>query len=142
MGDLRAVIRLHRWQIDDKQRALVALREREEHSEQHLARMDAEFAAEQAAVAQFPETAYMLASYARAFAQRREQQEQRIAKIKTQITAALDDLALAFQDLKRFELAHEARQAEQRREQLRKENLSLDEAGMNAFRRRQGEDAE
>ena len=140
MADLRPLIRLYRWRLDEKQRALAELRDREERLVAECDQHEETIRAEQRTIRDSFEVSFGYANFAKAAIARRNHLAQALADIRDEITTASDQLAEAFQDLKRFELAQEQR-VKQEKERLRhKENEMLDETASVGFRRRKLEE--
>lgn len=136
MNDLRPLIRLHRWQLDERQRALAALRAQEEHLLGEAAALEAEIKAEQQAVAACFEISFGYAGYAQAALARRERLAHQIAVVRAELATATEALAEAFQEVKRYELAQEERERQDKERLRHKENEILDETAMIGFQRR------
>jgi len=142
MNDLRPLIRLHRWRLDEKQRALAELHGQEDRLITAAENLEAEIKAEQRAACADYEISFGYANFAQAAIGRRGRLADELAEIRHQIAVATDELADTFQEVKRYELAQEER-VRQENERLRhKENEMLDETAVTGFRRRQAEDAE
>ncbi|HYD98416.1 MAG TPA: flagellar FliJ family protein [Alphaproteobacteria bacterium] len=140
MADLGALIRLSKWQLDEKRKALTALRNLHDQMVAEQERMELELAQEQRLAAADFEASLAYPGYARAVSQRRERLEISIRQVIQQIEAAADEMANAFQELKKFELAQEERQRRNRQRIAKREGEAMDEAGLAGFIRRQGED--
>ncbi len=138
MSTLDSLIRINRWQLDEKRRHLADLEALAARLREEQRRLDDEERREQAAATASPEGAFAYAGYAQALVERRRKLMQSLAEVAQQITAAREALAEAFQEMKRYEItaASRARQAElgERRRQQR----GLDELGVEGFRRRAG----
>jgi len=66
---------------------------------------------------------------------RREILHRNLQDLQPEIEAARDELAEAFANQKKYEIAKENRDAAELSDQTRKENLELDELGLNKHRR-------
>jgi len=140
MNDLRPLIRLHRWRLDEKQRVLAALHAQEERLLGEAEALEAEIKAEQKTVRDSFEVSFGYAGYAQAAIGRRERLARAIADIRQQLAAATEDLAEQFQEVKRYELAQEERERQEKERLRHKENEMLDETAVVGFRRRKQED--
>lgn len=135
MKAMQSLIRLHRWQADEKRRELAELEAMREDLLLRHSVLQAEIQAEQA-VAQQAVVQFSYATYARAAIGRRETLSRSIADVEQAIEAKQDELADAVRELKKFELVA-ARRAEREREDAnRREQLDVDEVALNLFRRR------
>lgn len=135
--DLHAVIRLRKWEIDEKRRELATLLAEEDAVRERRAALDEEIRQENAcARAHVREADFTLGSYAQRAHGRRLQLDHAIAEAARRVEAARDELAEMFKDLKTFELAQEAREEAERKEREHKEQVKMDEIGLELFRRR------
>ncbi len=142
MSNLRGLIRLYRWRTDEKQRVLAELHNQEDRLRADAARLEDEIKAEQDAARGNFEISFGYANFARAALGRRAQIAQAITQIQSQIATATEALAEAFQEVKRYELAQDERERQDKQKQRHKENEMLDETAAIGFRRRQRDDAE
>ena len=140
MSNLRGLIRLHRWHLDEKQRALAELHTAEDRLRADAARLEEEIKAEQQTARTDFEVSFGYARFSRAALARRARIAQSIAEVQTRIVAATEALAEAFQEVKRYELAQEERERLDKEKLRHKENEMLDETAAIGFRRRQLED--
>lgn len=141
-ADLRALIRLHRWRVDEKQRLLSQLRDEEERLRGQKTALEQELLHEQAAARANPGIAVTYGAYARNIIVRREKLDHAIADAAARVAAVTEALADTFQELKRYELAQEERIRRQNEELRKAQNAMLDEVALVGFQRRQKEDSE
>ena len=80
--------------------------------------------------------AFAYAGFARGVISRRETLQNSLAELEARIAAAQQDVAEAFQDLKRHEIALAAKQRRQREEADRRQQVELDEVSIEMHRRR------
>jgi flagellar protein FliJ len=133
---LESLIRLHRWQLDERRRELATLEGLAQKLAEERLRLDAEDAREQKAALASPEAARGYAGYAKGLIDRRRKLAQSTAEVAQQIAQARDALSEAFQEVKRFEIAEANRlRLEEQREQKRQQR-ALDDLGVEGFRRR------
>ncbi len=137
MSGLPGLIRLHKWQLEEQQRQLAQLEGLQQQFVGRIRILDAEVAAESAAAGAASETGHVLGGYIQASLQRRRNLEQSAAGAQSQIDDVREQVAEAFQELKRFELAHEQHLGRERKAAKRRERVQEDELGINMFRRRQ-----
>ena len=140
MTDLRGLIRLYRLELDEKQRVLAGLYNREDQLRADAARLEEEIKAEQQTAQAHFEVSFGYARFAQAALNRRDQIARAISHVQSEVAAATEELAEAFQELKRYELAQEERQRQEKQKQRHKENELLDETAAIGFRRRQQEE--
>lgn len=136
MTALGSLIRLQRRQLDEKRRDLATLQDREQTLVQQLARLDADFEAEQAAARDSPAVGFTFAAYLQAFKRKRAQVTTTLSGVRRQIAKQEEAIAEAFQSLKRLEIAQDVRTAEELAELRRQETLALDEQAAMRFQRR------
>jgi flagellar FliJ protein len=136
MSDLKGLIRLARWQVDERRRELATLEEFAAKLAEERRRLEAEDERERAAATASPEAAFSYPAYARVMRERRLKLQQSQDEVAGQVARGRDALAEAFQDLKRYELAaeHRAKLAEQR--EARRQQQTMDDLGIEGFRRK------
>lgn len=135
--DLHTLIRVRKWDVEEKQRALGALLRNEEQLLEFSAALERELAEEKAFVSQSdPGHRMTFEPYVQRCRQRREEIEKAMAQLRQRIDAARDELAEAFRRLKTFEITQEVRDTAEAAEENRVEQLTLDEIGLELHRRR------
>ncbi len=137
MRGLPSLIRLHKWRLEEQQRKLAQLEALKQQFVARIRILDAEVAAESSAAAGSSETGHVLGGYIQASLQRRRHLEQSAADVQSQIDEVREQVAEAFQELKRFELAQAQQLRRERKAAKRRERVQEDEIGINMFRRRQ-----
>jgi len=135
---LHTLIRLHRRQLDERRRDLVALQTRELALQDQLVQLDDDFAAETAAVRAAPDLGLTMAAFTKAFQRRRAQTQATLTAIHRQIAQQEEAIAEAFQELKRLEIAEELRTTEAIAAAKRRDTLILDEQAATRFQRGAG----
>jgi flagellar export protein FliJ len=136
-GDLHNLIRLHEWQVDEKRRRLGELLRVLDDLENRLKRLEEEVVREQHVAAQDPSGAgFLYGNYAEAVIERREKLKESIARAEAEIARARDDLREAYRDLKKYEIAQRNRDQRAAAEAARKEQVVLDELGIQGYRQR------
>jgi len=135
---LHTLIRLAKFDVDEKQRILSALQSREDSILAAMAAARAQLAHEQQVAAADPSGAGRLfGAYAAAWLARRAEMERILAQVRQQIETARDDLAEAFRQQKTYEITQANREKREQEEADRKEQSFLDEVGLNIYRRRE-----
>ena len=142
MTNLHPLIRLHRWQLDEKRRALAELEALAERLRGQVASLDDELTREQAFAAEAEEPPQGFGAYAQAMLDRKARLAESIAEVDQQIAASQEQIAEAFQELKRFELVQEDRDRRAEARQKRRETQTYDEIGASRFQRRKEATAE
>ncbi|AWK89209.1 flagellar export protein FliJ [Azospirillum thermophilum] len=140
MNSLKTVIRLHKLQLDEKRRVLAELQTLADRLKSEIERLKEEIAHEQQTAREDFSVSFTYSNFAQAALERGRRLGESLAQVEAQIAVATDEMAEAFQELKRFELAEEERLKREREKQKRKESLMLDETALVGFRRRQQED--
>ncbi len=136
MTDLRPLIRLHRQRVEERQRKLNDLLGLRDQLQDRVTALDSALAAEQAVADGLPDAALHLVAFARETQRRRSRVEQSIADAERWIAAAEVEIAEAFQELKRYELAHEDRCRREAEARRRQETALFDETALVLHRRR------
>ena len=136
MRTLSTLIRMHRFQLDEKRRALTDLENLRSDLIGQRDKMEAELKAEQEIAKKVEVGAFAYAGFARGVIARREKLAGSLAEIDARIEDARQDVAAAFQDLKRHEIALAQRKRRQREEADRREQIALDEVSLDMHRRR------
>jgi flagellar FliJ protein len=139
---LNALIRLNKWNVDERRRELGVLLAKELEIEEWLARLDVELLEEQKVAAASEIASFTYGGYARRYIQRREDGRANLAAVQREILAARDRLADAYRELKTFEITQATRERREREEANLREQKTLDEVGLNLHRRRQAAVAE
>lgn len=135
--NLKGLIRLHQWMVDEKRRKLGELLKMLAELEDRAQRLEQEALDEQAAAARAPETAgHLYGNYALQVVERRERLAKSIASMEQEIAAARDVLNEAYRELKKFQVAQEVRDRRAALEATRRDQNILDEIGLNIHRRR------
>jgi flagellar export protein FliJ len=135
---MESLIRLHRWQVDERRRHLADLEGLAERLRLELARLAEEQHLEQDAAAHSFEAKFGFAGYIRQALERERTLEQSLADVETQIAQARDALGEAFQELKRYETAAANRERIRQQRIARREGIDLDALAIENFRRRSG----
>jgi len=134
---MKTLIRLSKFDVDEKRRVLTALQNREDeilaeidHAEHRLKEEQKIAAADSTGVG------YLYGAYHRAWRSQRDNQDMQLLTVRTQIEGAREELAEAYRQLKTYEVTQANRQRREREEEDRKEQNFLDEVGLTQFRRR------
>ncbi len=136
MTDLQPLIRLHRWQLDEKRRALAELEALSDRLHEQVGQLDEELAREQAFAAQAAEPPQGFGAYTQAMLDRKSRLNESIEEVRQQIATSRDQIAEAFQELKRFELVQEDRDRREAARRKRRETQTYDEIGTSRHHRR------
>jgi flagellar protein FliJ len=135
MSTLDSLIRLHRWQVDERRRRVAELEELAEKLREDLRRLEAEQASEQEIAQRMPEVTSSYGSYAGALIERRRKLNQSLTDTEQQTAKAREVLAEAYQEAKRYEIAAARRVLNQRQQADRLEQHDMDELAIDIHRR-------
>ncbi|MDE1147574.1 MAG: flagellar FliJ family protein [Azospirillaceae bacterium] len=127
MKSLKTLIRLHKNEVDEKRRRLTQLREREEELTERRRQFEEQVEVERKLSGTSLDLSFTIAAYLKQAKIQRNALEQAKHQLHALIVEAEEELATAFQELKRFELAEEERIRQEKAEFARKEALMLDE---------------
>lgn len=135
--DLKALIRLHQWFVDEKRRKVAELERMVAELQDRLRKLEAEVVAEQKVARAAPESAgATYGAYARHVIERRERLAQSIASTAAEANHAREELNDAYRELKKYEIAQATRDRRAASEAARRDQAVLDEIGVETYRRR------
>ncbi len=135
--NLKGLIRLHQWVVDERRRKLGDLLKMLAELEDQSRRLEAEVVDEQKAASNAPETAgFLYGNYARHVIERRERLTKSIASMEARIASAREELNEAYRELKKFQVAQDVRDRREALEAARRDQNVLDEIGLAMHRRR------
>jgi flagellar export protein FliJ len=136
MTSFSALIRLHKWQLDERQRQVVELETLLQGLQAEKERLASELLEEQRIAMENPDGAFGYANYAQMVVDRRRTLDQSIGEVEQEIAQARDELAEAFAELKKYELAAEAAARRAEAQEARRQQIQLDEMALSVFRRK------
>ena len=136
MSAIDSLVRLHRWQLDEHRRQLADLDLLAQKLRAEKLRLADEESTEQKVAGASLEAATAYGGFARHLIERREKIEQSIVSVEQQIAAAREALAETYQEVKRYEIAAANRATQRRKRSERQQQRTLDELGIDAYRRR------
>ena len=139
MEGIATLVRIYRMRLNDARRGLADLFREKEDILAECARMLGELEAERLVAAASLEAGTEYASYRGAMLARREAMNPLIDDVDERIGEANDRIAELFRELKKYELTLEQREKELALEEARREQIELDELGLEMFRRREKE---
>ena len=136
-ANIKNLIRLHEWNVDEKRRKLGELLRLQGELEDQIKALDADLIRQQQAAASDPTlVGSTYGVYARQVIERRENLEDSIRQMDQVIAYAQDELSEAYQELKKYETVERNRQRRYELEQGRREQILLDEVALNQHRRK------
>ena len=135
--DLHTMIRIRKWDVDEKQRALGVLLRREESIIDGQKALDAEMKRESVLVGKAEVTQrFTYSAYLARCAVRKEEMAAALVEVRRLIDEAREELAETYRRLKTFEVTQEARDEAEAKEEDRLEQMDLDEIGLTLHRRK------
>jgi flagellar protein FliJ len=130
MKSRETVIRLKKFQVDEKRRKVAQIEGMIAEFERMAADLEREIKAEQDRAGIHDPGHFAYPTYARAAMQRRENLQRSADELKLQLENATTALAEAFEDMKKIELLDERDQMRDRAEENAREQAELDAIGM------------
>jgi flagellar FliJ protein len=134
---LKTLIRLSKFNVDEKQRVLVALQGREDEILSWIQQSEEQLKEEQRVAAEDSTgVGFAYGNFAGAWLNRRGQLLAMLEMVRAEIIRARDELAEAFSELKTYEITQRERERRAQAERDKKEQAFLDEVGLNIHRRK------
>lgn len=134
MKGLPTLIRVHQWKLEEMRRNLGELEGLRADLERQLQNLHTQHAEEQRLAAESAEFAFTYNGYANSFMFRREKLHQSIAEVEEALTQARAEVQDAYQEVKKYEIVHERNVRKEYELELRREQVALDEAGLQMHR--------
>jgi flagellar FliJ protein len=135
--DLHSLIRLRKWDVDEKQRALAQLLRQEESVLERQDALEAEVRAEMAFTSALPgDQRRTLPAYLKRCDEFRQRLVTLLDEVRRQMATAQAELAEAYRRLKTFEVTQEKRDEAAEKEEARLEQIELNEIGLELHRRK------
>lgn len=134
MRNKESLIRLHRFQVDERRRQVTDLEGMLEEFHRRESDLDRQVQREQdkAGITDIGHFAYPM--FAKSMLQRRENILQSIDEISKQLDVAKEVLADSYRDLKKFEMVEENRKRRAKKEAVRLDQKDMDEVSLNIHR--------
>jgi flagellar FliJ protein len=139
MKTLASLIRLHKWTLEEKRRALAALQGLRADLVRQQQELEVEVVREQSTAKGGMESAWTYSGYAKAVIHRRETLKRSVIDVDKRIEQARDAVNVAWREMRKYEIAEERNQARKNAEVARVERLELDEIALTQNRIKQGE---
>lgn len=133
--DLKTLIRLHKWTLDEIQRKLGNLLRFEAALMNRKELLKRQYDEEERIAGDNQIAALTFGAYVDWYVKEKERVEQALEDNRREILKVRDELLEAFQELKTFEISQENREQREKEELERKMNRVLDEIGLNLYRR-------
>ena len=130
-----SLIRLHRFQVDEKRRHVTEIETMIADFRRKETELEQQIAAEQDRAGISDVTHFAYPTFAKAARERCENLTKSIAELETQLAAAKDDLSEAFAELKKFELLQEKETIRVKAEIAAHDQAEMDDIGLGMHRR-------
>jgi flagellar protein FliJ len=134
---LAALIRLHRWQLDEKRRELAELERLEDKLLEFGRQIDREVAAEQEFAQNSDVGSLSYGGFTLGVIERRRRLAASLAEVRQKIDAKGEEVAEAFRELKRFEITQAEREKREKIIADQRAQAALDEIAMVQHQRKQ-----
>ncbi|MEZ5758047.1 MAG: flagellar FliJ family protein [Emcibacteraceae bacterium] len=131
---LKGIIRLHKWQVDEKRRQITELEVMRGELLEKLNKLINELENEKEAFSRSTVVSINFANYASSVMKRRENLEASVTEIDVSIENMKDELSEAFKELKKYEIVEQRALERKRQEEKRREQERLDEISLNMYR--------
>ena len=136
---LATLIKLMKTHVDEQRQLLAKVQAHLAQIEYEITELEIRQATEQLTVQQNPDMALTYGDFVRWAIERARELETQRQTAAAAVELARDKLSQLFEEQKRYELAAVARDAEERREELKRENDELNEIGSVNFMRNKGD---
>ena len=133
---MTGMIRLSKWQLDDKRRNLADLEKMKAVFLQNLTDLQNELIREQKKVSESPVVDISYAAYAQQVMVRRLNIVNSMVEIDVSIEDVKDQVAEAFKEVKKYEVVEQRERQRELAERDRRTQTELDEIAINMHRRR------
>ena len=130
MKSRETLIRLKKFQVDEKRRKVAQIEGMIAEFERMGADLEREIKSEQDRAGIHDPSHFAYPTYAKAAMQRRENLKRSVDELRTQLEEAKSALADAFEEMKKVELLGERDQQREREEQAAREQRELDAIGL------------
>ncbi len=135
MKGLPTLIRLRTYELEEKRRKLADLEGLKAQLIEAIARIDDDVRLEQQVAGSDSSISFAYAPFAAAAIERRRTLVASAENVQSQIEAAAAEVTSAYQELKKYEVAHSNRQRRLRLDRNRREQVTLDDIAIENHRR-------
>jgi flagellar export protein FliJ len=135
MRSRESLIRLHRFQVDEKRRKVSEIETMINDFKRKQAELTQQIESEQTKSGVDDVNHYAYPTFAKAAIKRRENLDASINELKRQMEDAKEELGDAYAELKKYELLHEKEEDRKQQERMTREQGELDEVALNIYRR-------
>jgi flagellar export protein FliJ len=134
--DLKALIKIQKYNLDEKRRMLADLHSKEDYILEQLQLLANQLEIEKKTASENPAFAFNYDAYLDAYMEQKDMFLDKLDSIRKIIEKVQEEVADEFRKLKTYEMTQEKREKEEKYEQDRKEQYMLDEIGTNLYIRR------
>lgn len=138
MTAIDQLVRVHRWNLDEKRQKLAELERLRERLMGSIESLETDLKREKEAAASSDVTSIALPAFIRATLDRRQKIEESVAEVDRSIDSAREEITEAFQEFKKYETAHGNHQRREAEKQSRREQTAADELSLELHRRQVG----
>ncbi len=136
-ANLKNLIRLHEWNVDEKRRKVAELQQLENELRVKIETLQTEMVTEKQAATDNPvEGGMTYPNYIQHATLRRDNLMESLSQMEYVISLAREEMAEAFRELKKFENVDRNRQRRQIQEEVRRDQAVSDEVALNMHRRK------
>ena len=138
MKGLPGLIQLHQCKVDEQRRKVIALEILYERLSEEVSQLQADIEREGRNSGDSVGSSQAFSAFLAGAMAQREKLRGSIADLQLQISAAKDDIADAYRELKSYEVSQASRDAREHRKQELRERVKMDEIGKGMHRRKTG----
>ena len=135
MRSKESLIRLHRFQVDEKRRHVTEIETMIADFSRKQSELEQQITAEQERSGISDVTHFAYPTFAKAARERSENLAKSIAELEEQLSAAKDELSEAYAELKKFELLQEKENVRVKTELAARDQAEMDDIGLAMHRR-------
>jgi flagellar export protein FliJ len=140
MKGLATLIKLRRRSLDELRRKMVTLENQKRQLQEATARLREELQREMEMAGKRPEMANFFGGFAKRIKTRRDTIAAEITSLDKQMDKLTDEIADAYGEVKKFEIAEENAQKRTEEKEKRRDTVALDEMAAQQDRRRKSEE--
>tara|TARA_B100000530_G_C15897297_1_gene463928 strand:- start:225 stop:647 length:423 start_codon:yes stop_codon:yes gene_type:complete len=138
MSVIEKLIRFHKFNLDEKRRALRELEEQEAGVQKAIYNLDQEIQAEQSFSRSQADLAPYYGGYANRSKTRRDTLEAELTQVHQKVEASREIVIQAYEELKRYEITKDQQDHCEYLETERQSQIELDEVALTAHQRKSG----
>ena len=136
MKALKSMIRLERWGLEEKRRELLRIQSQVSSVETAREELDSEVKHQQAAITDEVEMIFAYGNYAQGVLWRRDELAKEMQKLEPVVLESREQVASAYQSVRRYEIILEGKQKREAEESQRQEQRNIDDISMDIYRRK------